>query len=1297
MERKKIRIKFIEGPETIEKDSEIFLINYSVISNLLHQLKKIKKNQIEFIRYLNSENAWESINTNTPDINVKNFESINIMVKLYKKEKPDKNILDMVNKAKEISSSIDKEILELKQPQFNKNSQSSILSYTYSINSSKTITEYNSVIPDDEKPDIIVLTANPLVYKYDTIKELRVMNEFNNITKSIYKAVSERLESNLSIKVQFLTLTKNNFKYALDMKPKILHLICKSVYECDNYNQCSSKLINSNVKEKNNKEKNKDKNTKTFSPILLFENNNCEMEEVTFNILSKIFKEKKEKMKDITLFISTPLCKDVFNMFNSQLNIETDIESETASISETDFGFKNIIVQHTTLASAAYMEEFNRNLYLNLLDRQNLEEAFNKAKNNNISRYQFCCCYHEHYDKCPIKQNLVNELFRLDDEIKINNEGTKQININPEIGKIPHVYHLRYKCDCQAKLNKDKKNKKSKFQNNFCYHQIASCENIANIVFQNKKELNLCCCKMKDKNVKHNLDDIFQIYMNEKGKNIFKDYKIEEYSRCIILDKNNLPNYANMQYLVGFNKIFYNIFEFIQQKKENILNIHGCHDLYEIDNVINILIEFIKERKPYLNSENQKLNPNSKDSKNDFKIQKVDTIEKIESKNNNKYKQNLPKINSGLDLGLYTQKSAMQLHVNPNLLEPPLSFDILTQDDINSINNKKFNKNTIYIINALKFKWNFYEWINKLKTKIDVSKIYIIIFDSEKIKKIEDEENNYVFRNVALIPCDKYDNMVKKQIHKIEHEKRYFDNLFTENVHDLEEKELANIKDSIIENSTNTEMYYFILYLFNYVNSGLFAFEFNNLFTNENLKEAKTILDFYIKRKIINQETNKEQEKPKQEYTKYIKNKNILNRIINDLKIPANIRYNVLKSLFLFYAKKFRLLIKIIKIQRSPKDLQKKDVNVKGYKPNENLFSFSAIQNLGIWEPLNDDEHNKFVDNSDPTIYNIEGYFNHLNRNFKDIFKDNKIIAFCHKNEDVWKNIKEILEDISISMLTIHKMFNKKELECLIPEFKTFLEKEEYNFSKAAKLRLKLFVEMQNDYVGDGGGKENIENILNNIEKGFSDINNKEGQLETIYASCIRDKTNTYIWKDLMNKYKEKMKDILNSLKKEEKKETFVELFDSKINYKICKYKIKKKVFNHAEDFPTLKHITKIFSKNNLHFYVIKTLLLSSFYSSEKIKDNNNVKENKNELLLYFNAAYIYAMNVKNIADGKYIDYIASYANKKNYLFFKNLSRNESKYNIIKEELSEIYKQFGLAPRIVEENTSNLYVYKEQI
>ena len=140
MERTKLKIQFIDKvQDPIEYDAELTHINFTFIANLLMQLRKIRKNQIEFIKYLNEDKALESIKVSTPDIKVLNLKELIITVKLIKKEKPDPNIEAMINKVKNILSSIVNEIAELENPQTTKTNSSEIPP----LKSSKSNASYN--------------------------------------------------------------------------------------------------------------------------------------------------------------------------------------------------------------------------------------------------------------------------------------------------------------------------------------------------------------------------------------------------------------------------------------------------------------------------------------------------------------------------------------------------------------------------------------------------------------------------------------------------------------------------------------------------------------------------------------------------------------------------------------------------------------------------------------------------------------------------------------------------------------------------------------------------------------------------------------------------------------------------------------------------------------------------------------------------------------------------------------------------------------------------------------------------
>ena len=1234
-----VKITIIEQDKPIYFETELKIINLNTLIQQLTKLKIIKKNQIEFIRFKNSYNAWELLSSNTPDIDISNQETFETLVKLIKKETPDKVIETMITEAKSICSYIDKEISELKDPLFFKNSSSNMsLNIPFSQGSSSHLSDFlyneqNIYFYKNTNVDIIVLTANPLIYNnnYENeMKELRTVNDFNSITDSILQVVSK---TRLPIVSQFLPLTKNNFRYSLSKKPKILHLICKSTYERDNNEQ------------------------KTYSPILLFENEKCEMEKVTRNILLKIFQSFNSNIKDITLFISTPLCEDVFNMINS-------IE---------EYKFKNLLVQHTTIACVSYLSEFNRELYLNLLDKQSLWQAFNSAKIENISGYQFCCCYHKHEGSCILKKNLSNEIFRKDEEL--SSKENKQGNSNKDKDKsrmYPHLYHLRYKCDCGVRFK----------QNNFCYHRATDCEN-KNSTFFNKIKKNICCCINKI-SANHNIDDIFKKYTNTEKNIIFESYNREDYKKCAVLEYDKLPNYGKMNFKVGFNKIFYNIFENIKTKKYKILNFYGNQSsALEIDNIISILKEFIKEKYSYILFESQQSKINSnKDSKSDLYLRKNTENEYMSEKFNNKNKLKLNNnTNSGMNLNLDSsyQKSAKLLNFENKLSSFP-SLILLDQDNLslNLTNSNKHRKDIIYIINALKIS----EWNKKLeiiKEWSQNSQVPFIIFSSNNIKEEEKEEDfdldeNQDIENISLNILDDIDRMIINQVYKIENTKKDFEDLIKEKNLYIGEEEILEIKNLFNENKKDLEIYYLILYLFSLANSGLFEFEFQSLFPDNNeLKEAKIIRDLFKEKRIINEETNRNNDGGKgkafQEYIKYIKNKFVYNKIQDIIKkIPDYIKYNIIQRLFLFYAKKFRLIID--KLRKGKIDDNKYE---NGYEPDNTLFSFSAIQTLGIWLPLNNP--NKFDDNEKAEIYSLDGYFKHLNRNLKDILNDS-VVQFLFNDKTEWEKVRECLEDISLTLLTLYKIYNNKEIEGAISVFKNYFKV--YTFSKESELRFNLFEKMQNDYYKIN--KEQILKNLNDIEKGFLKLDNKEGQLETLYASYT-----------ISNENEKNMRKILKEMENEKDKKKFIDLFECKINYILMKNKMNIKYNDMPDDY---EKIIKILDEYNFRIYVLKTFILISDYYLGKVKDKKNVEDSRYKHLIYLNCAYLYSFYNQNELETHYVrdkaksDYNLSYI---------SLDKTYIKYREFKDKMIEIYKKCGLRTYIIEGNERNYYCYKDLI
>jgi len=117
-----------------------------------------------------------------------------------------------------------------------------------------------------------------------------------------------------------------------------------------------------------------------------------------------------------------------------------------------------------------------------------------------------------------------------------------------------------------------------------------------------------------------------------------------------------------------------------------------------------------------------------------------------------------------------------------------------------------------------------------------------------------------------------------------------------------------------------------------------------------------------------------------------------------------------------------------------------------------------------------------------------------------------------------------------------------------------------------------------------------------------------------------------------------------------------------------------KKSLNTVELENLFKQCIETFHKNNVEFYVIKTLLLKSYYLMNKKEDKINEDVFKIEFLFYLNSAFLYTEN------GIYIDYIKDIAFKKykKYKLAINLERNTVKYNYFRSEIVKIFDKYKL-------------------
>ena len=705
-------------------EKEKNFINADIISNIIQNFNRdISEEKIEFIRYFNPKyDAWVLLKKDD-DLQISN--GLKILVKL---DNFDENQFlkkkEIIEKINDLNKKIDNEFIKLNK-QNNKKIRDLRPSRTFNLNNiSENVKEKekeldDSLFVDDSEDDndfvdIIVLTANPLIDKNEKLieeKELRTMNDFNSITHSIYNIILH--ECNKQIKAQFLPLTKNNLEFAFSQRPKILHLMCQSVYELEN-----------------NK----------YKTNLLFENEKCEVDRQNEDDIGKIINSKellkidKDIINNVTLFISTPLSEDVFNIFKK-------------------FNFKNIIVQHTTQANIDFITELNEQLYLNIIKlNKTLTDAFDIAKKNSISvKHQFCCCYHEHKDDCKLKMYLSNELYSDSEKLKLK-----------DIFIIPHFYHLRYKCKCSCVKG-------------FCDHK-SNCENSRfcfKPLYKNTKTTKLCCCDTVKK--EHDLDHLFFCNFSEKNnEGIFSNYQSNNF--CKIINKEFVPNYNKMFFIVGRNKIVYNIFDFLKYESCNIINIYGKQykeSINKIDKLIDMIIEFLKERIPYnlLDEENK-----GGHSDNLF-LSKKNTM----NFKNNKYKIFKEKMNSYdsskfANLNLLSAESAPQ--VNKNMSSIPIYqkiyFYVDNHENISSIiNNMKKIKNTIFFINGYKVS---IEDLIKIFDQNNFFESKIILFTENKLSSnLLKNQEKYKINNIEFNSLTKEDYEIRLQNKKVELDKNSFD------------------------------------------------------------------------------------------------------------------------------------------------------------------------------------------------------------------------------------------------------------------------------------------------------------------------------------------------------------------------------------------------------------------------------------------------------------------------------------------------------------------------------------------
>ena len=533
----------------------------------------------------------------------------------------------------------------------------------------------NDDIDSNTNLNLVVLTANPLIGKEfeeneelkPNYKDLRTMNDFNIIPATIYDLFGK--ENKLKY-TEFWPLTEETFKNVIlddKIRPKILHLVCKSIYKMNATNdKCdSSDYVN-----------------------LVFEQSNSYITKLMDkNYFQEIFNDEKikNKIQDIILIISTQLAQDVYDIFKN-------------------FGFKNILIQPTTLADLSFIADYNYAFYRDII--LNLENSINEIYESALNVYinetdspKFCCCFHKHNNvKCSFLKDIGHEFFNY-------NEVKK--SIQELYTSIPHFCHL-WPCKGDSLFHEE----------NFCLHQniCAKFLKLSKKFTKNrikKKDTtfyNFCCCLDP---TPHNINHVFFKDFSEKEKNNRIKFRKSE----IKVENKYIPNYKIMKVLVGYNQIVYDILKFFNTEKIYI-NVYG-DNINNLKVLGNIIKEYYQER----------FNP---------KLEEKIEIKKKTTANNFYYNINIGKNNktnnilskSAFNMENVTTKSIEVIELNDN-----------NKGDLDKIG-PKIN-NIIYFIyiydnNLIQQVFNYNNNNNKL-----------VLFSKEKII------NDYIKDNSIQIPVEK--------------------------------------------------------------------------------------------------------------------------------------------------------------------------------------------------------------------------------------------------------------------------------------------------------------------------------------------------------------------------------------------------------------------------------------------------------------------------------------------------------------------------------------------------------------
>ena len=586
---------------------------------------------------------------------------------------------------------------------------------------------YNYVLPPDNPLNLVVLIANPLA---DNGKELRTMNDFNIITSKIYNLFNKEDYLNYT---EFGPLTKNALKNIItDEKkiPVILHLICKSTYLIEDDN-----IINEDQPIENN-------NDCTY---LIFEKNYDSNDQINNYNLEFINKEKlkneifnfednpglKENISKITLIISTPLAEDVYNIFK-------------------DFGFKNILIQHTTLADVNFISEFNKTFYKSLITylSRPINIIYEEALNIGIDKInppRFCCCLHRHKKDCDFMKNINNEFYNYNYSQDL--EKLEKEEIFEEIEKtIPHFNHLLPKCyfsniNCFKEIWRINLKSGIKYpENSFSFHDSKCFEGyhfkeLKPYQIKNKVFYNICCCDTDPKI--HCINNVFPKDFNDSEKNNEIRFRIPE----IMKENKYIPKYEKMELLVGKNyfvlevlKFFFSVGRYLNVWGDNIENLKKFG---------NIVKEYYLERYHFYESKEEEDEVTSK-------IKKISSFPKLNiSMNANKKNEEL-KLKE-------IQSSPALLRIRTKIKEV-IEIDLNNDNEIILNDEQKQDYNIIYFI---------YVYDKKLVKEVNFIKSKVVWFSENKLTNVNNINKSIkVTKEPTLKPEKYYQNPEKVNINE---------------------------------------------------------------------------------------------------------------------------------------------------------------------------------------------------------------------------------------------------------------------------------------------------------------------------------------------------------------------------------------------------------------------------------------------------------------------------------------------------------------------------------------------------